>query len=33
MWSNIERIFSIIAGLIDHTHDVLSMGDFLIFMK
>jgi hypothetical protein len=33
MWSSIERIFSIIAGLIDHTHDVDCMSDFLIFMK
>lgn len=32
-WSNAERIFSIIAGLVDHTHEVECMNDFLIFMK
>jgi hypothetical protein len=33
MWASIERIFSIIAGLIDHTHVVVCMSDFLIFMR
>jgi hypothetical protein len=33
MWSYVERIFSIIAGLVDHTHEVECMNDFLVFLK
>lgn len=32
-WSCIERIFSIIGGIIDHSHTVVCINDFLVFIE